>query len=1123
MRKVIQFFINRPIWGNAFIAIILMFGLFSIFTMKRSFFPELDPNQIVVSVFYAGASPTEMQEGVTIKVEQAIAGLDGIEEVNSSSSENFAQITIKAYVDTDMDDLLSEVENSVNSINSFPQGAERPLIKRLKSGGMGSVVAFVGISAKSDDATTTQLTDMASEVERDLLNTKVISQIVKNGFPEKEISINVREQDLLRFNISMQEVALAVGSKNVDITTGMIRGGLEEMNIRSNNRTTNADDISKIVLRTTTTGEKISIGDVADVQLGYSEASQEAKYNGKPAVSFQIEKTPEQDIAEITDELYKYKETFEKKNPEFNFNIFYEFNSMLNERIDLLTSNGLMGLILVLLFLGLFLNIKLSAWVAFGIPFSFLGMFIFGLMYGISINMISLFGMILVVGILVDDGIVIAENIYAHFEKGKSAHKAALDGTMEVLGSVFSSVLTTIVAFSILLFVEGLEMMREMAFVVISCLAFSLFEAFIILPAHLGHKNVLAETKKHPFSYLKGAIFMLIGIAVIFVATRLIPSEPSFGLLLFPFLLIITGAMIVFTGFVKSPMESGIRSGADKGIKYVRDNWFNKAVEMIIGTRLKWYRLGFFFPMIFTFGIIMLFAKGVISFTFFPDIQPDFFTIEAAYKPGDNKEKSVQFVEKATQILFEENQRIIDESGDSLLTYYSSNIGFGMNIGQAGNHASMVQVFFDGENSKTPVDTLMNRIIARVNASDEGKLAQDTYVGGFNRFGKEIELGLTAPNETSLMGARDLFKKELAAIDGIINIKDNMPPGKNEVYLDLKPEAEIYGISENEILAQIRRGFFGQEAQRVIIGTDEVKIWVRYPKEERSSLSDLENMKIKSPTGIAIPLVELCNFTQGRAPENLRRRDGQRLIKVDAETVDPDEVATINSKITDKVIPKVNQVFPEVQFKQLGQAERSQKTGKSMQYVSLIGIAIMFIILMLHFNSLSSSFLIMLVIPAGIAGAILGHGLVGIPVSILSVFGMIALIGVLVNDAIVFLDRYNDLLLEGYETKKAALEAANSRFRPIMLTSLTTVAGLLPIISEKSMQAQFLIPMAVSIAFGILFGTLFVLFFYPAAILYWNGTRRTARWIWTGERNIDPRKVEPVLKLEEHRHEFEDK
>ncbi|MCH2231022.1 MAG: efflux RND transporter permease subunit [Crocinitomicaceae bacterium] len=1122
MRKVIQFFINRPIWGNASIAIVLMFGLFSIFTMKRSFFPELEPTQIFISVFYPGASPTEMEEGVTIKLEQAVKGLSGIEEINSTSSENFSQVSIKAFVDTDLDDLLSKVENSVNSINSFPQGAEQPIINKEESGGMGSVVAFVGVSSKSSESKITDLIDLASQVERDLMNTKEITQITKNGFPEKEISINVREQDLLRYNISMQEIALAIGTKNIDITTGVIRGGVQDMNLRSNSRGTSEEDISKIIVRTSQSGEKVTVGDVADVVLGYSEGSQEAKYNGKPAVSFQIEKTTDQDIKKITDALYVYQEAFNKQHPEFEFNIFFEFNSMLNERIDLLTSNGMMGLVLVLLFLGLFLNLKLSAWVAFGIPFSFLGMFIFGIPYGMSINMISLFGMILVVGILVDDGIVIAENIYTHFEKGKSAHKAALDGTMEVLPSVFSSVLTTIIAFSILLFVEGLEMMREMAFVVISCLAFSLFEAFIILPAHLGHKKVLSQEKSTQYSILKGIIFMIIGLAIIYFGILLIPAEASFGLVLFPFCVIIIGALLFFNGFAKSPAEKTIRGGADKGIKYIRDNWFKVAVQNIVGTkRTKWYRLGFAFPFVFTITMFILLGNGTISATFFPDIQPDFFTIEAAYKPGDNKAKSENFVATATRILFEENDRIIQESGDSLLTYFSSNIGFAMNIGQAGDHASMVQVFFNGENTKTPVDTLMNRIITRINSIPVGQLAQDTYVGGFNRFGKEVEVGLTSQNESSLMGAKDLFKEELANMDGVINIKDNMPPGKNEVYLEMRPEADIYGLSKNEVLTQIRQGFFGQEAQRVIIGTDEVKIWVRYPMEDRQSLSDLEDMKIKSLSGIAIPLKEICDFSLGRAPESLKRRDGQRIVRVDAECVDPDQVGSINKVVSDSILPKIVQAYPDIQTKRLGQFERSQKTGNSMQYVGIIGLVIMFIILTLHFNSVSSSFLIMLVIPAGIGGAILGHGLIGIPVSILSAFGMIALTGVLINDAIVFLDRYNDLIREGNDVKTAAIGAAESRFRPIILTSLTTVAGLLPIISETSMQAQFLIPMAASIAFGVLFGTIFILFFYPSAILLWNGWKRNFRWIATGEKNIDPRSVEPVLKLEENQHEFE--
>ena len=1121
MKKIIQFFINRPVWGNAAIVVVLMFGLFSLFTMQRSFFPEIAPNKIFVSVFYPGASPLEMEDGVTIKVEQSVKGLDGIEEINSTSSENFSQVTIQAYVDADMDELLSDIENAVNSISSFPAGAEQPLVNRQKSRGMASVVAFVGVSSVNADASITDLTDMATKVERDLLNTKEITQITKNGFPEKEITINVREEDMLRYAISMQEIATAVGSNNIDITTGIIRGGVEEMNIRSNNRETSSDEIEKIVLRANNSGGRITIGDVADVKLGYSENSQEGKYNGKPSVSFQIEKTQEQDIADITAELHKYEKEFNEKNSEYRFNVLFEFNNMLSSRIDLLSKNGVMGLILVLIFLGLFLNLKLSAWVAFGIPFSFLGMFILGTFYGMSINMISLFGMILVVGILVDDGIVIAENIFTHFEKGKPAHIAALDGTMEVLSSVFSSVITTIVAFSILLFVEGMEMMREMAFVVIASLAFSLFEAFIILPAHLGHKDVLSNDKKMPYSSRVGWIYMLAGLIVIFIGTRFLSPNNEFGMMLFPFTLIITGAVLMFVGFTKSPLEAKLLGTADKGIKHVRNKWFSAVVVNIVGTKRPWYILGFLFPMIFLFGIVGLVKNNVIGTTFFPDIPPDFFTIEAVYKPGDNKEKSRQFVAEASRILYEENDRIIQESGDTLLSYFSSNVGFAMNIGQSGSHASMLQVFFDAENTKTPADTLMNRIVRRINATPNGQLAQNTYVGGFNRFGKEIEIGMTAPNDDILVEARRQIGRDLDAIPGVFNVKDNMPPGKNEVYLTMRPEAEIYGVSKNNVLQQVRAGFFGQEAQRVIIGTDEVKVWVKYPLDDRNSLLDLESMKIKTPQGTAIALKEICDFEIGRAPENLRRKDGQRVIKIDAECSDPDEVQKINNYISDTVFIKLKQSYADVDMKLLGQAERSGKTRASMQYVGMIGVAIMFIILTLHFNSLSSAFLIMLVIPAGIGGSILGHGLVGLPVSILSAFGMIALIGVLVNDAIVFLDRYNDLLKEGEDIKSAAIGAAMSRFRPIVLTSLTTVAGLLPIIAEKSMQAQFLIPMAVSIAFGVLFGTLFILFFYPSAILFWNATRRLVKMIWNGTWDIDPKSVEPVLKLKENEHVFE--
>lgn len=1117
MKRVIQFFIDRPIWGNAAIVIIVMFGLFTLFNTNRSFFPEEDPKRIIISVTYPGASPSEMEEGITIKIEQAIRGFSGIDEVRSSSQENFATVTVIAEDDADMDQLFNDVDNAVNSISSFPAGTEPPTVTMPKAFGIASIVAFVGVSAKDTTIQMADLIDVSNKVESDLLNTEAITEIEKSGFPEKEIVISAREQDLIRYNVSINEIGAAIRTKNIDITTGVIRGSMEEMNIRSNNRSTDTMDIANIVLRTSNTGEIIRIGDVANVEITYAEQSQTSSFNGNPSTTFQVKKTPEQDIADITEELHAFKKRFEKANPDYEFNIFFEFNGMLDDRIDLLTRNGIMGLALVLLFLGLFLNLKLSAWVAFGIPFSFLGMFIFGAMYGITINMISLFGMILVVGILVDDGVVIAENIYTHFERGKKAKTAALDGTMEVLQPVFTSVLTTIVAFSILFFVEGMELIKEMSFVVIACLAFSLFEAFIILPGHLGHKSVLQENNKPSLPYWKGLLFLLVGFGVMYLGAGLFPDTFSISGFLFPFVLIIGGVGIFLYGFSRSPMENLIRGSADKAIKYVRDRWFTMTVKNIVGIRFKAYYLSFFIPLLFVISALFLFGSGIINFTFFPDIQPDRFTIEAAYTPGDAPYKAENFEKVAQQILIEENQRIIDETGDSLLTYYISTIGVAENIGQFGNHAGMINVFFDGENSKTPVDTLINRINRRLRATPEGKLARNVYVGGEQRFGKPIQLGITSSNDANLLSARDEIKTSLSNMDGVINVKDDMPPGKNEVEIKLRPKASIYGFSEGEVLSQIRQSFFGDEAQRVIIGKDEVKLWVRFEKQDRNSLLDLQRMKIRNLQGTEVELQAIADFKMSRAPETLNRLDGQRIITLDAETTDPDMVARINTSINENVLPGIYSKYPSVKTVPLGQAKRQGKIADSMKAAGLIGVVIMFIIITLHFNSLSNAFLIMLVIPAGLGGAIIGHGLVGISVSLFSFFGIIALIGVLVNDSIVFLDRYNDLLLEGKDVRTAAIEAAQSRFRPILLTSLTTVAGLLPIMSETSMQAQFLIPVAVSIAFGVLFGTIFILVFYPAAILFWNAVRIGYRNVVHGQWKIVPASVEPAIRNDKHR------
>ncbi len=1120
MRNIISFFIKRPIWTNASIIVVILFGLWAISNLNRSFFPELDPNRIAISVFYPGASPLEMEEGVSIKVEQAIKGLKDIEHIDVTSQENVAQITVLADQDADMDALLNDVENAVNSINSFPQGAEKPVITRIKAGTMSSNVAFVGVTILDPEKTAkAELTSIANKVERDLLNTKVITQIIKTGFPETEIAIEVRENELLRYGISLEEVAAAVSFKNNDVTAGIIRGQLQEMNIRSNQRETGAEEIGKIILRTLPSGEKIKIEDVASIRFGFAEGSEETRFNNRPSITFQIQKTTDEDIAAISEALNEYQKKFNEENDEFSFEIYFEFNQLLKDRITLLTDNGIFGLILVLLALGLFLNIKLSAWVAFGIPFSFLGMFIFGYWYGITINMISLFGMILVVGILVDDGIVIAENIYSHFEKGKSASKAAIDGTMEVLPSVFTSVFTTILAFSVLLFVEGLEMMREMAFVVIACLAFSLFEAFFVLPSHLASKKILSKDKEIKYSIWVGLILFVVGIVVIYFSSKLLAQANSFVTTLVPLIILVLGAAISFLGFTDSPIERNVRKASETTIKWIRDIAFKDTVNLMLSNAslpflksISVRRIAFFVPLFFTVSTVVLLSSGKIGSTFFPSIPPDFFNIEVAYTPGDTKSKTDDFILQASTILLEENQRIIEESGDSLLNYYTSSIGATMNLGQFGNHAAMINVYYDSENTNTPVDTLINRIIRRVGKTHEGKLAKEFFVGGFNRFGADIEFGLSSENNQELDGARNMFREELQRMSGVQNVKDNSPEGRSEIYVNLLPQADIYGIGQAEVVSQIRNGFFGREAQRVIIGTDEVKIWVRYPKEDRKSIEDLKNTRITTATGMAVPLNQLATFEIGRGPESLKRRDGKRQIKIDATSLYPDSVAVYNTKISEEIIPKLAQVFPSVEFTKMGQFERSQKTGDSMISLTVIMLIMMVVVISLHFTSLFQAFLILLVIPAGIAGAILGHGIVGIPVSILSAFGMIALLGVLINDAVVFLDKYNQLILQGKTSLQAGYEAAIARFRPILLTTITTVAGLLPLIAEKSMQAKFLVPMATSIAFGVLFGTLFILAFFPSAILFGNDLKRFVKYVWSGNKPSHS-EVETVLKI----------
>lgn len=1058
MNKLIAYFIKFPIWANALIVITGIVGLLSLFLMPKSFFPEMNPNRVYIAVSYPGASPKEIEEGITTRIEESLNGIQKVKEITSKSSENVSNITVTGEEGVDVDEMLQDVKNAVDGITQFPAGAEKPIVYAQTSRGMGGMSNVVGFYSLYGPDNLWELKKMAEKIERDLLASKEISQIEVLGYPPVIIAVDIRENDLLKYGLNFNFISNVIRMSNIDLSGGSVKTNEEEIIIRSMNRSTDPEIVKEIVIFAKPDGDVIKLKDIADVKLDFSEVPMKNYVNGKRGVSFIVKKTVDEDLDKIADEMSSYISKFNKKQEKFKMRSLFQFADLLDQRIDTLSNNLVIGLFLVCLVLGLFLSLRLSLWVAFGIPFSFIGMISFGILYGMTINMISLFGMILVVGILVDDGIVIAENIYAHFERGKSPMRAALDGTSEVMNAVFTSVLTTVFAFSTLLFVGGeMEMMEEMAFSVIACLLFSLIEAFLILPSHLASKKILK------------------------------PNDSKFRYLL------------------------------NKGVKYVRDG-YGRVLEKI----LKRHRLHVWGPMGFIFLIVVLFNFGWIRWTFFPSIPFDSILVEFTYQPGERENKTENFLWYCDSIVEQYNQELIERYNDTIITYKSISVGNTENLGEFGSHVGSIRISVK-ENEYISTIDMSNELRVKF-PEDSIRLLEKFTVGGQQRFGKEVSISLQSEESKELETAANWMKDQISGLPEVKSVLDNSGIGNRELHLELKSKAYLLGLNEMAISNQIRQGFFGQEVQRLIKGRDEIKIWLRYPFSDRNSIADIENTRIKTDLGQEFPLKELADYSIKRGKVKINHIDGKKEIRIDARLVDSELSGQVNSQIEREVLPKLLSMFPNVNYQIKGQAERAQDSGERLGIAFLISIILIMMTISLNFKSFYQSRLILMVVPVGVFSALLGHGIVGKPFSTLSVWGVVALIGILVNDAVVMLDQFNKNLAMGMPIKEAVLKAGVSRFRAIILTTITTVAGLYPLILETSFQAQFLIPMAISVAYGVLFGTIILLLYFPPLILYFNDIKRTRKWIWEGGENAPGWEVvEPVLENQKRIQEFDEK
>lgn len=1058
MKKLIAYFIKFPIWANALIVITGIVGLLSLFLMPKSFFPEMNPNRVYIAVSYPGASPKEIEEGITTRIEESLNGIQKVKEITSKSSENVSNITVTGEEGVDVDEMLQDVKNAVDGITQFPAGAEKPIVYAQTSRGMGGMSNVVGFYSLYGPDNLWELKKMAEKIERDLLASKEISQIEVLGYPPVIIAVDIRENDLLKYGLNFNFISNVIRMSNIDLSGGSVKTNEEEIIIRSMNRSTDPEIVKEIVIFAKPDGDVIKLKDIADVKLDFSEVPMKNYVNGKRGVSFIVKKTVDEDLDKIADEMSSYISKFNKKQEKFKMRSLFQFADLLDQRIDTLSNNLVIGLFLVCLVLGLFLSLRLSLWVAFGIPFSFIGMISFGILYGMTINMISLFGMILVVGILVDDGIVIAENIYAHFERGKSPMRAALDGTSEVMNAVLTSVLTTVFAFSTLLFVGGeMEMMEEMAFSVIACLLFSLIEAFLILPSHLASKKILK------------------------------PNDSKFRYLL------------------------------NKGVKYVRDG-YGRVLEKM----LKRHRLHVWGPMGFIFLIVVLFNFGWIRWTFFPSIPFDSILVEFTYQPGERENKTEKFLWYCDSIVEQYNQELIERYNDTIITYKSVSVGSTENLGEYGSHVGSVRISVKENDFISTID-MSNELRAKF-PEDSIRLLEKFTVGGQQRFGKEVSISLQSEESKELETAANWMKDQISGLPEVKSVLDNSGIGNRELHLELKSKAYLLGLNEMAISNQIRQGFFGQEVQRLIKGRDEIKIWLRYPFSDRNSIADIENTRIKTDLGQEFPLKELADYSIKRGKVKINHIDGKKEIRIDARLVDSELSGQVNSQIEREVLPKLLSMFPNVNYQIKGQAERAQDSGERLGIAFLISIILIMMTISLNFKSFYQSRLILMVVPVGVFSALLGHGIVGKPFSTLSVWGVVALIGILVNDAVVMLDQFNKNLAMGMPIKEAVLKAGVSRFRAIILTTITTVAGLYPLILETSFQAQFLIPMAISVAYGVLFGTIILLLYFPPLILYFNDIKRTRKWIWEGGENAPGWEVvEPVLENQKRIQEFDEK
>ncbi len=1044
MRKLINYFIKFGVAVNVVIMAFVIFGVIGIMNMKSSFFPLQDSRIINISIAYPGSAPEEIEEGIILKIEDNLKGLEGIDRVTSVARESGGSITVEIERGEDIDAMLTEVKNAVDRVPTFPGGMEPLVVSKQEF-----IRETINFAVSGDNVPLATLKQISQQIENDLRLLDGVSQISISGFPEEEIEIAVSENDLLAYNLTFEQVAQAVRNSNILSTGGTIKTDAEDYLIRANNRAYYADALNDIVLKSNATGEIVRLGEVATVKDQFSETPNALYFNGNVAVNISVSNTSSEDLLATAEKINEYVEEFNQKSSNVQLNVVNDQSITLNQRTQLLVENGIMGMLLVLFFLSLFLNIRLAFWVAFGLPIAFLGMFIFAGSLGVTIYVLSLFGMIIVIGILVDDGIVISENIYQHSEMGKSPIRAALDGTMEVLPAILSAIVTTVLAFSTFLFLDSRigEFFGEVSTVVILTLVISLVEALIILPAHIAHSKALKKPEAN--------------------------GRPKKG-------------MAKFFEKMKVANKYG-----DRAMSFMRDRIYSPVLRFVLTQQVLALAI-LLVVLVLTIGAI---GGNWIRVTLFPSIASDRVSIDLLMPEGVNPARTDSIISMVEAAAWRVNEDYTEkQTGNKQVV---ENII--KRVGPGNNKASLQVNLLPGEERDFGSPEITNAI--RDEVGPVFGVENLTFGSGGNFGGSPVSVSLLGNNLSELEAAKEELKQNLENNSLLKDVTDNDPKGIKEINVQLKDNAYALGLDLGEVMRQIRNGFFGAQAQRFQRGQDEIRVWVRYDLENRSSINDLDDMRLVTPTGDRVPFDEIATYEIVRGTESISHLDGMREIRVSADMEDPNGSSTeILEDIRTNVIPPILDKYPSITVSYEGQNREASKLSSSAAAVIPIILFLIYATIAFTFRSYSQPLLLMIMIPFSIIGVAWGHWFHNFPINVLSLLGIIALVGIMVNDGLVLIGKYNSFLREGMDFKKALYEAGRSRFRAIFLTSLTTIAGLAPLLLEKSRQAQFLKPMAISISYGIAVATILTLLLLPLLISISNSIKVGGRWLATGEK-----------------------